>query len=150
MPEGNQGLGHSAPLTPFYLTYGGRNSKNIQRAPPSGLGVPDLRGRMVASRNYLASGPRSLQMEGLPPSTPPWSPEGQDSQCRSPAGTPAAWPLPSRLQAQMVLHLLNLEEGRGPMPASATGDQLPHRTPHPPARGPQGTPYLLTPLPSWF
>ena len=146
-----RGLGHSGPpLPPSTSPMGAETQKHSEGSSSIRVWVPDLRGRTVASRNYSASGPRSLQMEGTPALHPHLGALSARDTVTARAPAPPRQPglLPSRLQAQMVLHLLNLERR-----AEAPCLLLPRRpapaqdTPHSPARGPQGTPYLPTSCP---
>ena len=138
-----RGLGQSAPPLPPVPHLWVQKPKSIQRAPPpSGFEVPDLRGRTVASRNCSASGPQSLQMEGTPALHPHLGAMSARDTVTAGAPTPPRQPglLPSRLQAQMVLHLLNLERRaeapclllpRRPAPAQDTPHSPPHSAGHP-------------------
>ena len=107
-----RGLGHSAPpLPPSTSPMGPETQKHSEGFSSIRVWVPDLRGRTVASRNYSASGPWSLQMEGTPALHPHLGALSARDTVTAGAPAPPRQPglLPSRLQAQMVLHLLNLE-----------------------------------------
>lgn len=98
----------------------------------------------MASRNCSASGPQSLQMGGTPALHPHLGAMSARDTVTAGAPTPPWQPglLPSRLRAQMVLHLLNLERrAEAPCLLLPRRPALAQDTPH--SAGHPLPPYLL-------